>query len=121
MVHPLAEGEVGVGQVGKELAEGARIHHRAGEVVLAEAGGLLQHGNVQLPEPAPGGLVCLGQPGQLDGTGEPRGPGPDEQHVHFQRLGAGWVAQDQTVEGKAALVTTGQDRGHRESSLGAEA
>jgi hypothetical protein len=53
--------------------------------VLAQAAGLFEHGDAQL------GAALLrrlpAEPCQLDGTGEPRGPRADDQHVHLDRLG----------------------------------
>ena len=107
--HRLAEREVAGAEVGEEVAEGAGIDDGAGEVVLAQAPGLLEHGDVEL----------LPEPRQLDGAGEPRGPGADDQHVHLDRLGRRRVVQDELVEGERALVADGKDARHDGRLLGA--
>ena len=110
--HGLAEGEVGRLEVGEQLAERAGIDDRAGEAVLAQALGLLQHADVEVGDPAAARLVALHQVGQLDGAGQPRGTSADDQHVHLDRLGARRVAQDDAVDGDGGLVADREDRGH---------
>ena len=111
--HRLAEREVAGAEVGEELAEGAGIDDGAGEAVLAQAPGLLEHADVDSPRP------FRRQPRQLDGAGEPGGPGADDQHVHLDRLGRRRVVQDEPVEGERALVADGKDARHDGRLLGA--
>jgi hypothetical protein len=110
--HRLSEGEITGVEIGEEVVEGPRIHHRPGEAVLAQGARLLQHRDVELAEAAAGFSLPFGQPRQLDRAREPRRPRAHDHHVHLDRFRAGRITQDQLVEGKRALVTGRQDRGH---------
>ena len=103
-VHVAAEGKVGVLEVGKELAEGARVDDRTGEIVLAQAFGFLEDGDIE--------IVVLGQPRQLDGARESGRPRTHDRHVHLERFGGRRVGEDQPVERERRLVAGGQNRGH---------
>ena len=114
----LAERDVAGVEVGKELVEGARVHHGAGEIVLAQRTRLFQHGDVELAETAARLRVLLRQPGQLDGAGQPGGPCPDDHDIHLDRLGARRIAADDLIERQRTLVSGGDDGGHVGQLLG---
>ena len=114
----LAERDVAGVEVGKELVEGARVHHGAGEIVLAQRTRLFQHGDVELAETAARLRVLLRQPGQLDGAGQPGGPCPDDRDIHLDRLGARRIAADDLIERQRTLVSGGDDGGHVGQLLG---
>ena len=108
-VHPLAERKVGFAELGKEFAEGARVDDRAGKIVLAEPGGLLEHADVELTQGAAGRLVGLGKARQLDGAREARGTRADKQHIHLDRFRTWRFPEDELVERELTLMTNRQD------------
>ena len=58
--------------------------------------------------PPPACWSCLTKPRQLDGAGESRRPGAHDEHVHLDRLGVRWIAEDQPVERKRGLMRRGE-------------
>jgi hypothetical protein len=108
----LAEGKVGRLEVGKQLLEGPRVHHRARKIVLAQTLGFLEHADAEIGHAAAALLIALHQLRQLDRAGEPRGAAADDQHVHLDRLGARRVTQDDFVEGDGGLMADREDGMH---------
>ena len=103
------ERKVLVLELGKELAEGARVHHGAGEVVLAQGAGLVQHGDLGLAQGAAGLGVLLDQARELDGARQPGRAGAHDHHVHLDRLGVGRVGDDHPLARKRRLVADGKN------------
>ena len=116
--HWLPEREVGELELGEQFPEGPRIDDRAGEIVLAQAFGLLEHADVHIRHTAASFLIALHQAGQLDGARQPRRPRAHDQHVHLDRLGTGSVAKDQAIERQRGLVAGRQDGRHEHAILG---
>ena len=107
----LAEGKFLELEIREQLPESPGVDHCTREIVLAQASGLLQHGDIEVAHAAAGFLILLHQAGKLDGTGEPGRSGPDDHHVHLDSLCAWRVSQDQLVEGKPGLVPYRENRG----------
>ena len=51
--HRAREGEVAVRELGEEFPEGARVDHGAGQAVLAQLPGLLEHADLEFAQIAP--------------------------------------------------------------------
>ena len=101
--HPTAEREIIVGAVGKQLAQGARIDHRAGQAVLAEGTGLLEHPDLERAHRTAGLGISAGEPRQLDGTREAGGTGAHEHHVHVNAFLAGCLPDEEALERQVGL------------------
>ena len=108
----LPEWKVGVLELGKQFAQGPGIDHRAGEVVLPQAAGFLEHRDVEVGHPATSGLVTLDEVGKFDGPCQSRRSGAHEQHVHLDGLGARSLSQDQALDRQLPLVPLGKDGRH---------
>ena len=110
--HGLAEREVGGLELGEQLAEGAGIDDRAGEIVLAQAVGLLEHADVELRHVATALPFALDQPRELDGAGQAAGPAPTISTSISIASAPGGSRQDEPVERQRGLMADGKDRGH---------
>ena len=80
--------------------------------MLAQGTSLFEHTNVEVGKSPTQFQVLPGEPSQLDRAGETRGPRPDEQHIHLDRLGARRLIENQLVKRQAELVSLGKDRRH---------
>ena len=95
-----AEREVGIPEVGEQLAERAGVHDRAREAVLAQRFGLLEHADVHVR------VLALGEAGQLDRAGETGRPRAHDEHVQLHPVARalGACRKDQPVDGQRRLV-----------------
>ena len=96
----VAERQLGIGDVGEQLAKRPGIDDRAGERVFAQRFGFLQDTDVELR------ALALREVGQLDGARQPRGPRADDEDVqlHAVARAGGLLGQDQPIEGQRWLV-----------------
>ncbi len=83
-----AKGEIGVLEVGEELPERPRVHHRAGEAVVAQPLAFFQDTDLDVAQPTALLLVALDHLRQVDGAAQARGAATDEQHVQLDGVGA---------------------------------
>ena len=98
-----AEREVGIPEMGKQLAEGAGIYDRPGQGVLSQRSRLLEHADVEL------GAAAARQPGQLDRGRQPRGARAHDEDVQLHAIaGARRVLrQDEPLARQRRLVVGG--------------
>ena len=92
--------EIGVLEVRKELAQGARVDDGARQRVLAECFRLLEHTDIEL------GVVGFGELRELDRTGETRRAGAHDEDIELHAVARtfGTVLEDQLVQCQRRLV-----------------
>ena len=78
----------GLLEVRNQLAQSARVHDRAGELVRAEFARLLEHINILGGKRgrAPGLGVLFDEPRKMQRTGQPARPRADDEYVRFELL-----------------------------------
>ncbi len=96
--HRSAERESRRREAGEQLAERPRVDDRAGQAVVAERLGLLEHADL---ERRPAVLVAH-EPRQLDRAGEARGARADEQDVERRGLVPGGSSRINRSSGSSA-------------------
>ena len=111
--HGCAQGEVRVLELREQLAQRRRVDDRAREGMAAERFRLLEHRDLDGPQPAARFLVLLDQAGQLDGAGQARGASAHEHDVHLDRLRVRRVRADEPVHGEVGLMARGHDEAVR--------